>query len=125
MATPQIEPHGRICIQGLVKVLEPFSFEGYHDLVEDWAARRPNAIAQVNRMLENAGLTADTVMAQTLCENLESIRTMEAMIVMAERRRNDVLCQIERHRVTLAHRTRQAVQQLEGEDYQTQPKSAA
>jgi hypothetical protein len=117
--------------KGLQKVLEPFSFEGHEDLVEDWAARKPSAIAQVNRILESAGLTADAVMAQTLCENLEPIRTMEAMIVMAERRRNDVLCQIERHRVTLAHRARRTVQQLEGEDYQivdtnrAQPKSAA
>ena len=70
----------------LDEILEPFSFEGYHDLVEDLAARRPNAIAQVNRMLETAGLTGDAVMAQTLCENLEAIRTMETMIAMAERR---------------------------------------
>ena len=119
--------------KGLQKVLDPYSFEGDHDLVlvEGWAGREPNAIAQVNCILKSAGLTVDAVMAQTLCENLESIRTMEAMIVMAERRRNDVLCQIERHRVTLAHRTRQAVQQLDGEDCQivnsnpTQPKSAA
>jgi hypothetical protein len=104
--------------KGLVKVLEPFSFEGNHDLVEDWAARKPNAIAQVNRMLETAGLTGDAVMAQTLCENLEAIRTMETMIAMAERRRNDALCQIEQHRVTLAHRARRTVQQLEHEDYQ-------
>ena len=129
MATPQIEPHGRICIQGLVKVLEPFSFEGYHDLVEDWAARRPTAIAQVNRMLETAGLIGDAVMAQTLCENLEAMRTMETMIAMAEKRRDDALCQIERHRVALAHRARQAVQQLEKAEYQflepPQSKSAA
>jgi hypothetical protein len=117
--------------KGLQRVLVPFSFDGYDDLVEDWAARKPEAIAQVNRMLEAAGLTADAIMAQTLCENLEAIKTMEAMIVMAERRRNDVLCQIERHRVTLAHRARQAVQQLGGEDYQIvdtnppQSKSAA
>src|SRR6516225_9217778 len=32
--------------RGLQKVLEPFSFEGYDDLVEDWAARKPNAIEQ-------------------------------------------------------------------------------
>jgi hypothetical protein len=115
--------------KGLQRVLEPFSFEGYEDLVEDWAARKPNAIAQVNRMLESAGLTADAIMAETLCENLEAFRTMETMTVMAERRRNDVLCQIER--ITLAHRARRTVQQLESEDYQivdtnpAQPKSAA
>src|SRR5262249_39463717 len=80
--------------KGLQKVLEPFSFGKYHDLIEDWAARKPNAIEQVNRMLVSAGLTADAVMAQTLCENLEAIRTMEAMIALAERRRNDALCQI-------------------------------
>jgi hypothetical protein len=117
--------------KGLQKVLEPFSFDGYHDLVEDWAARKPNAIEQVNRMLESAGLTVDAVMAQTLCENLEAIKTMEAMIALAERRRNDALCQIERHRVARALRAPQVVQQLEDEDYQiidanlTQSKSAA
>src|SRR5271169_2876964 len=58
--------------KGLQKVLEPFSFEGYHDLVEDWAARKPKAIEQVNRMLESAGLTADAIRAETLCENLET-----------------------------------------------------
>jgi hypothetical protein len=117
--------------KGLHKVLEPFSFEGYHDLVEDWAARKPDAIAQVNRMLEAAGLTADAIMAQTLCENLEAIKTMETMIAMAEHRRNDALCQIERHRVTLAHRARRTIQQLEDAEYQvvdakvSQSKSAA
>jgi hypothetical protein len=117
--------------KGLQKVLEPLSFEGHHDLVEDWAARKPDAIVQIGCMLKSAGLTADAVMAQTLCENLEAIRTMEAMLAMAERRRNDVLCQIERYRATLAHRARRTVQQLEGEDYQivdtnpTQSKSAA
>jgi hypothetical protein len=45
---------------------------------EDWAARKPKAIAQVDRMLESAGLTADAVTAQPLCENLGAIRTMEA-----------------------------------------------
>jgi hypothetical protein len=98
--------------------LEPFSFEGYHALVEDWAARKPNAIEQVNRMLESAGLSADAIMAQTLCENLEAMRTMETMIAMAEKRRDDALCQIERHRVALAYRARRAVQQLEDAEYQ-------
>lgn len=115
--------------KGLQKVLEPFSFEGYDDLVEDWAARKPKAIEQVNRMLESAGLTADAIMAETLCENLETIRTIETMIAIAENRRDDALCQIERHRVALAQRARRAVQQLEDAEYKVleppQSKSAA
>jgi hypothetical protein len=57
-------------------------------------------------------------MAQTLCENLEAIRTMETMTALAERRRDDAVCQIERHRVALALRARRIVQQLEDEDCQ-------
>jgi hypothetical protein len=69
-------------------------------------------------------------LAQGLCENLGD-QNYETLIALAERRRNDALCQIERHRVALARRARRIVQQLEDEDYQivdanrTQSKSAA
>jgi hypothetical protein len=101
--------------EGLKKVLEPISFEGWLDLVEDWAARKPEAIEEVNRRLAAAGLTIDSVMAQTLCEHLDEIKAIEAMIAMAEVRRNGALCEIERHRATLAHRLRQSVQQIDAE----------
>src|SRR6516165_9142667 len=51
--------------KGLRKVLEPFSFEDNPDLVEDWAVRKPNAFVQVHCMLESAGLTVDSIMAQS------------------------------------------------------------
>jgi len=101
--------------EGLKKVLEPISFEGWLDLVEEWAARKPQAIAEVNRRLAAAGLTMDSVMAQTLCEHLDEIKGIEGLIAMAEARRNDTLCEIERHRATLAHRLRQTVQQIDAE----------
>jgi len=66
--------------EGLRKVLDPISFEGWHDLVEDWAARKPEAIEEVNRRLAAAGLTIDAVMAQTLCEHLDEFKCIEAMI---------------------------------------------
>jgi hypothetical protein len=101
--------------EGLKKVLEPISFEGWLDLVEGWAARKPEAIEEVDRRLAAAGLTIDAVMAQTLCEHLDEIKGIEAMIAMAEVRRNGALCEIERHRATLAHRLRQTVQQIDAE----------
>jgi hypothetical protein len=101
--------------QGLRKVLEPISFEGWLDLVEGWAARKPEAVEEVDRRLAAAGLTIDAVMAQTLCEHLDEIRGIEAMIAMAEVRRNAALCEIERHRATLALRLRQTVQQIDAE----------
>jgi hypothetical protein len=110
--------------EGLRKVLEPISFEGWHDLVEDWAARKPEAIEEVNRRLAAAGLTIDAVMAQTLCEHLDKFKGIEAMIAMAEARRDGALCEIERHRATLAHRLRQTVQQSDAEYQALEVKSA-
>jgi hypothetical protein len=110
--------------EGLRKVLDPISFKGWLELVEDWAARKPEAIEEVNRRLAAAGLTIDAVMAQTLCEHLDDIKGIEAMIAMAEARRNGALCEIERHRATLAYRLRQTVQQNDAEYQALQVKSA-
>jgi hypothetical protein len=110
--------------EGLRKVLEPISFEGWLDLVEDWAARKPEAIKEVDRRLAAAGLTIDAVMAQTLCEHLDKFKGIEAMIAMAEARRDSALCEIERHRATLAHRVRQTVQQSDAEYQALEVKSA-
>jgi hypothetical protein len=63
-------------------------------------------------------------MAQTLCEHLDDIKGIEAMIGMAEARRNGALCEIERHRATLAHRLRQTVQQNDAEYQALEVKSA-
>jgi len=110
--------------EGLLKVLDPISFEGWHDLVEDWAARKPTAVEEVNRRLAAAGLTIDAVMAQTLCEHLDKFKGIEAMIAMAEARRDGALCEIERRRATLAHRLRQTVQQSDAEYQAVEVKSA-
>jgi hypothetical protein len=101
--------------EGLRKVLEPISFEGWLDLVEHWAARKPEAIEEVDRRLAAAGLTIDAVMAQTLCEHLDEFKCIEAMIAMAEARRNGALVEFERHHATLAYRMRQTVQQSDAE----------
>jgi hypothetical protein len=110
--------------EGLRKVLDPISFEGWLELVEDWAARKPEAIEEVNRRLAAAGLTIDAVMAQTLCEHLDEFKCIDAMIAMAEARRDGALCEIERHRATLAHRLRQTVQQSDAEYQALEVKSA-
>jgi hypothetical protein len=110
--------------EGLRKVLEPISFEGWLDLVENWAARKPTAVEEVNRRLAAADLTIDAVMAQTLCEHLDEFKCIDAMIAMAEARRNGALCEIERHRATLAHRLRQTVQRSDAEYQALEVKSA-
>jgi hypothetical protein len=110
--------------KGLQKMLEPFSFEEWQDLAGAWAARKPDAIERVNRLLASAGLTMDAFMLQSLCGNLDAIECIERMIAMAEARRNDAVCEIERHRATVASTRRRTVQQVEAEYQAGAAKSA-
>jgi hypothetical protein len=107
-----------IAYKGLKKVLRSLSFVGAEQLVDKWAARKPRAVKQVDRILKTAGLNMDTVMAETLCEGLEDIKGIEAMIALAEARRNAALREIERHRATLACALQRALPQLEDAEYQ-------
>jgi hypothetical protein len=59
----------------------------------------------------------DIVMAETLCEGLEEFKCIEAMIAMAEARRNAMLRVIERHRATLACALQGALPQLADAEY--------
>jgi hypothetical protein len=101
--------------KGLQNRLKPFSFEEWRDLVEAWAARKPDAIARVNHLLASAGLTMDAFMLQSFCDNLAAIECIERMTAKAEARRNDALFEIERHRSTFAFTLRRTVQQVEAE----------
>jgi hypothetical protein len=105
--------------KGLRAVLKPLSFEGWLDLVDQWAAREPGAICRVNQILESAGLTQHAVMAETLRENLAQIAQIELMIARAQVCRNNMLREIELHRAMLAHTLRPTVQQIEDAEYQT------
>ena len=110
--------------KGLQKTMEPFSFEEWRDLVEAWAARKPEAIERVHHLLASAGLTMDAFMLQSFCDNLHAIECLERMIAKAEIRRNDALFEIERHRCTFAFTLRRTVQQVEAEYQAVVPKAA-
>jgi hypothetical protein len=105
--------------KGLRAVLEARSFEGWLDLVDQWAAREPGAIERVNQMLESAGLTEHAVMAETLRENLDQIAQIDLMIARAQVCRNNMLRELELHRAVHAHKLRRTVQQIEDAEYQT------
>ena len=110
--------------KGLRAVLEPLSFEGWLDLIRQWAAREPSAIERVDRLLASAGLTLHAVMAETLRANLHEIVQIDLMIARAQVSRNDALREIELHRALPAHTLRRTVQQIEDTQYRTvKPKS--
>ena len=100
--------------KGLSETLAPLVGRSQAEtLAEGWAARKPEVVEEVNKTLTSAGLTPDTILAQTFSLKLNDIERIEHMIALAEARRNATLHEIDRHRQTLGQKLRRAAQQLE------------
>ncbi len=100
--------------KGLCEILSPLNGPlQAKTLSEGWLARKPDAVEEVNKVLTAAGLSMDTVMAQTFSVELDAIERINRMIEAAERRRNRCLHEICLHRETLGQTLRRAVHQLE------------
>jgi hypothetical protein len=88
--------------KGLAETLAPIVGRSQADtLAEQWAAQKPDVDEQVNKILATAGLSMDSVLAQTFCIKLNEIERIERLIALAETRRNAALREIERRRQTL------------------------
>ena len=108
------EPDKGNVYKGLCEVLSPLKgLLQAKTLSEGWLARKPEAVEEVNKVLTSAGLSMDTVMAQTFSVELDAIERINRMIEAAERRRNRCLHEIYLHRETLGQTLCRAVQQLE------------
>ncbi len=75
-------------------------------LVASYAAGAKEAVTEVERILAQNGLDADTLMARALTNKLDEVERLERMLAGIDARRNRVLGEIERRRETLARQTR-------------------
>jgi hypothetical protein len=80
--------------------------------VVGWAARKPDAVAAVEGTLAKAGLTRDSVTAQTLALKIDELERIDRMVAGAEARRNVALREIDRHRATLGAALRHAADEV-------------
>ena len=105
--------------KGLEKVLEPLvaRFDA-ETLADNWARRRPSAIAKVDKVLAAAGLNLDAVMAEALALRLDDIERIERMIASQEGRFEAALREIDRHRAVLAEALRGAAKGIEEAEYE-------
>ena len=96
------------------KVLTPlmgeFGFSAAQDLAQRWAAREQEAIEEVAHCLEQAGLTLETVKAETLASNLDDFERIDRLIALAEARRDASFHEIDRHHTGLGAALRQVAQ---------------
>ena len=100
--------------KGLTETLSPLVGRMQAEtLAEGWAARKSDVVEEVNKTLTSAGLSTDSILAQTFSLKLNDIERIEHMTALAEARRNATLREIDRHRQTLGQKLRRAAQQLE------------
>jgi len=101
--------------RGLENALQPLvrNYPKRQELADAWAARKKEAIEQVDKLLASADLTMDAVMAQTLSININDIERIDRMIAAAEVRRSAILREIDLHRATWGQDLLRAVQQVE------------
>ena len=111
---------------GLQKVLAPIlEYSELKPLVEAWYGRDESALKDVATLLEQAGLTMDHVMAETLSAKLDDVERIDRMIANAEARRHVVLREVDRHRAAVAARLRAAAEVIEEGEFEEVPAQAA
>jgi hypothetical protein len=100
--------------QGMQQLLQALNVPGNtYELARDWAARKLDAVAQVDAILGAAGLGIAHVMARTLRQTIAEIGDIERMIASVETRRTAALRAIEHHRHHFGATLRRAVEQVE------------
>ncbi len=94
---------------GMAEIMRGFG--EYHHVARDWAARKPGAVAEVNRRLSAAGLDMNDVATSTFAARIDQFERVERMLAAAEARRAAALEAIDNCRV--AERLRAAAHEAE------------
>jgi hypothetical protein len=76
-------------------------------LARGWASRTPIALAEVEKLLGDAGLDREAIYAQILADKLDVFERIDLMIFRAEQRRNAALRDLEGWRQGVAERLHQ------------------
>jgi hypothetical protein len=102
--------------EGLDLVLTPLiDWVDARQLSRKWASGDEEAVCEVERLLDRAGLTIDAVMAQTLAARIDDVERIDRMIIIAEVRRDAVLREIRSRRLAFGQALRRAGQAIDAE----------
>jgi hypothetical protein len=104
--------------RGLRKLLDGLlGWKESQDLTAQWTGREPDAIRLVETSLAAAGMTMDTVMAQTLAVSINEVERFDRLTAAAELRRNAMLHEIANYRSVFAAHLRRATSEIEDAEF--------
>jgi hypothetical protein len=98
-------------------VVDRIEREKTKKLVEGYSRREPWAVEEVKALLDSAGRTMDSLVAEALEPELDNIERLDRLITIAETRRNASLKEIDRRRAALSQALRQSVQEVEDAEF--------
>jgi hypothetical protein len=105
--------------RGLRKLLDPLlGWKQGQDLTAQWATQDPEARKLVESSLAAAGMSMNTVMAQTLAATLGEVERFERLTAAAELRRNAMLREIADYRSVFAARLQRATADIEDAEFE-------
>jgi hypothetical protein len=91
------------------------------ELVQGFVRHNPEAVAMIQQLLADLGLTLDALLVNELSERpkcLDHIERIDCLTSSAESRRNACLREIERRRAALGGALRRGVQEIEDAEFQ-------
>jgi hypothetical protein len=95
------------------------------ELAQGYARRELRAVKQVDELLEAAGRTFDSFIAEALAQGLDAIERIDRITALAETRRNATLHEIERYRAVLSGALRRGAQEVEDAEFEEIETSSA
>jgi hypothetical protein len=81
-------------------------------LTDQWARCSPEALDKVSKILNDAEIDFESVMAQTMAVKLDEIERIDRLMTQNEIRRNALLREIDRRRLALAQRIMKDVEDI-------------
>lgn len=110
---------------GLERLLRAvFPEEECAKLLQDYRARDPGAIGQVQQLIDSLGINSHEIAAQALAENISVIQKFELLISMKEKAWQKAHKEFEKHSELLARRFRAFAGIKEDEQFRGIPHSA-
>jgi hypothetical protein len=88
------------------------------ELVLEYSRHEPDAVRLVEELLAGAGVSMDSLVADALVEELDSIERFDRLTTIAESRRNISLHEIERRRAVLGEALRRSVREIEDGEFE-------
>lgn len=82
------------------------------EISEKWSISDPDHLNYVESLLEQHGLTLDTIMAQVIVKNLKTLVDIDQLIASYDYRRDASLRELEKRRDMLAKRAREFAESL-------------